>query len=228
VWQELRAELHDDGLEVVTVALDSAGPEAARPWTERARPEHPALIDEHHRLDELFGIVNVPSGVWIDEAGVIVRPPEPAFAARPEWDEGIDDDATDYQRRTLALEEQLLVEDEKYVAAVRDWARHGADSRYALTPEEVLARSRPRSRAESEAAAHFELGIHLQRQGHAADAVGHFRAAHRLQPDNWTYRCQAWSFVDPHLGPSAEYDTDWVSEVERAGIEAYYPPLDMP
>jgi hypothetical protein len=83
VWQELRAELQDDGLEVVTVALDSAGPEAARPWIERARPEHPALIDEHHRLDELFGIVNVPSGVWIDEAGVIVRPPGGVRGRRP-------------------------------------------------------------------------------------------------------------------------------------------------
>lgn len=227
MWQELRAELHGDALEVVTVALDSAGPEAARPWIERARPEHPALIDEHHRLDGLFGIVNVPTGVWIDETGVIVRPPEPAFAARPEWDEGVDDGATDYQRRTLALEEQLLVEDEKYVAAVRDWARHGRDSRYVLTPDEVLARSRPRGRAESEAAAHFELGTHLQRQGHGADAVRHFRAAQRLQPDNWTYKCQAWSFVNPHLGPSAEYDSDWVSEVERAGVDAYYPPLDM-
>jgi hypothetical protein len=191
VWQELRAELHDDGLEVVTVALDSAGPEAVRPWVERARPQHPALIDEDHRLDELFGIVNVPSGVWIDEDGVIVRPPEPAFAACPEWDDGVGDDATDYQRRTLALEQQLLVEDEKYVAAVRDWVRHGPTSRYALSPDEVLARSRPRSRAESEAAAHFELGAHLQRLGHAADAVTHFREAHRLQPENWTYKCQA-------------------------------------
>ena len=101
MWQELRAELHGDGLEVVTVALDSAGPEAARPWIEAARPEHPALIDEQHRLDELFGIVNVPSGVWIDEAGVIVRPPEPAFAAYPEWEEGLGEDASEYQRRTL-------------------------------------------------------------------------------------------------------------------------------
>jgi hypothetical protein len=227
VWQELRAELHDDGLEVVTVALDSAGPEAVRPWVERARPQHPALIDEDHRLDELFGIVNVPSGVWIDEDGVIVRPPEPAFAACPEWDDGVGDDATDYQRRTLALEQQLLVEDEKYVAAVRDWARHGPTSRYALSPDEVLARSRPRGRAESEAAAHFELGAHLQRLGHAADAVTHFREAHRLQPENWTYKCQAWSFVNPHLGPSAEYDTDWATEVERSGVDRYYPPLDM-
>lgn len=227
MWQELRSELHPAGLEIVTVALDSAGPQAARPWIGAARPEHPSLIDEGHLLDELFGIVNVPSGVWVDEKGMIVRPPEPAFAARPDWNEGIDESASEDQRRTVDLEEQLLVEDEKYVNAVRDWARHGPASRYVLRPEEVMARSQPRSRAESEAAAHFELGAHLQRRGHAADAVAHFREAHRLQPDNWTYKCQAWSFVNPHLGPSAEYDTDWATEVERIGVERYYPPLDM-
>jgi len=158
---------------------------------------------------------------------VIVRPPEPAFAAYPLWDEGLSEEATDYQRRTLALEQRILVEHDKYVAAVRDWARHGSASRYVLAPEEVLARSRPRSRAESEAAANFELGSHLQRLGHAADAVAHFKEAHRLQPDNWTYKCQAWSFVSTDLGPSAQYDTDWATEVERTGVERYYPPLDM-
>lgn len=227
MWQELRAELHADGVEIVTVALDSAGPEAARPWIEAARPEHPALIDERHLLDRLFGIVNVPSGVWIDEDGIIVRPPEPAFSAEPDWEAGLGDDATGYQRRTVALERQLRVEHEKYVAAVRDWARHGAASRYALPPDEVLARSRPRGRGESEAAAHFELATHLRRLGRADEAVAHFREAHRLQPDNWTYKCQAWSFVNPHLGPSAEYDSDWATEVERTGVSGYYPPLDM-
>jgi hypothetical protein len=211
----------------VTVALESGGVDAARPWIEAARPEHPALIDENHLLDQLFGIVNVPSGVWIDEDGLIVRPPEPAFAARPDWGEGVGDDAPEHRRRTVELEEQLLVEDEKYMAAVRDWADLGAASRYVLPAEEVLARSRPRSRESSEAAAHFELGVHLQSHGHPADAVEHFKAAHRLQPDNWTYRCQAWSFVSPDLGPSAEYDSDWASEVQRTGVEAYYPPLDM-
>lgn len=227
MWQELRSELQADGLEIVTVALDSAGPEAVKPWIEAAGPEHPALIDEGHVLDELYGIVNVPSGVWVDENGVIVRPPEPAFAAYPDWEHGIGDDASEYQRRTLGLEQQVLVEHEKYVAAVRDWAKHGSASRYLLPPGEVLVRSRPRSREESEAAAHFEIGTHLQRLGHAADAVGHFKEAHRLQPENWTYKCQAWSFVSPDLGPSAEYDTDWATEVERTGTDRYYPPLDM-
>jgi len=96
-----------------------------------------------------------------------------------------------------------------------------------LSSEEVVRRSQPRGRAQSEAAAHFELGTHLQRLGHPADAVTHFKAAHRLQPDNWTYKCQAWSFVSPDLGPSDEYDTDWATEVEQTGPDRYYPPLDM-
>lgn len=175
----------------------------------------------------MFGIVNVPSGVWVDEAGLIVRPPEPAFAARPDWNEGLTPAATDYQRRTVELEEQLLVEDRKYLAGVRHWVRHGPASGYVLPPDEVLRRSRPRRREESEAAAHFELATHLQRLGHPGGAVAHFKAAHRLQPDNWTYKCQAWSLVSPDLGPSAEYDSDWATEVENTGVERYYPPLAM-
>ena len=227
MWQELRSELHHRGLEIVTVALDTAGAEAARPWIEAAAPQHPALIDAHHRLDELFGIVNVPSGVWVDEQGTIVRPPEPAFAAYPDWEEDTSAEVPVYKQRIVALEKQLRVEHEKYLAAVRDWVEHGADSRYVLPPEEVTARSLPRGRDEALAAAHFELGCHLQRGGHPKQAIRYFKEAHRLQPANWTYRCQAWSFVAPDLGPSAEYDTDWASEVEREGVDAYYPPLDM-
>jgi tetratricopeptide (TPR) repeat protein len=227
VWQELRTELLGQGLEVVTVALDSAGADAARPWIEAARPEHPSLIDETLLLDERFGMVDVPSGVWIDEHGVIVRPPEPAFAAYPEWDDDVPEDAPEYKRRILRLEQQFRVEHEQYVAAVRDWAERGAASRYALSPKEVLARSRPRGRQEANAATHFELGCHLQRLGQPDDARVHFKEAHRLHPENWTYKCQAWSFVAADLGPSEEYDTDWACEVERTGVDRYYPPLDM-
>ena len=58
----MRQELHPDGLEIVTVALTTIGAEDARRWIEAAHPEHPALIDQAHVLDELFGVVNVPSG----------------------------------------------------------------------------------------------------------------------------------------------------------------------
>ena len=82
MWQELREELHPRGLEVVTVALDLKGVETAGRWIEAAAPRHPALIDRAHVVDELLGIVNVPSGVWIDEGGAIVRPAEPAVPRR--------------------------------------------------------------------------------------------------------------------------------------------------
>ena len=78
MWQELREELHPRGLEVVTVALDTGGVEAAKPFVDKAAPTHPSLLDEAHLVDELFGVVNVPNGVRIDEDGVIDRPAEPA------------------------------------------------------------------------------------------------------------------------------------------------------
>ncbi len=228
MWQELRRELYPKGLEIVTVALDTGGAEAARPWIERAKPEHPSLIDRAHVVDELFGIVNVPSGVWIDEAGLIVRPPETAYPRRPAFvDRPIPPDASPEVAARVAEVKKLRIEADKYIAALRDWVERGAASRYALAPEEVLRRSRPRPVEEATAAAHFELGQHLHRAGLPEAAVPHFREAHRLQPDNWTYKRQAWTLVDPVQGPNAVYEGDWLTDVRKIGAENYYPPLDM-
>ncbi len=228
MWQELRRELYPKGLEIVTVALDTGGAEAARPWIERAKPEHPSLIDRAHVVDELFGIVNVPSGVWIDEAGLIVRPPETAYPQRPAFlDRPVPADAAPEVAARIAEVKKLRVEADKYLAALRDWVERGAASRYALSPEEVLRRSRPRPLEEATAAAHFELGQHLHRAGHPEAAARHFRDAHRLQPDNWTYKRQAWTLVDPAQGPNAVYEGDWLTDVRKIGAENYYPPLEM-
>jgi tetratricopeptide (TPR) repeat protein len=212
----------------VTVALDAGGVEAAGPWIDRAKPTHPSLIDSGHVLDELLGIVNVPTGVWIDEHGLIVRPPEPAFPWRPRkpTEESL------AQLPPLLVEQMkeaqnIRIEPEPYLAALRDWVARGADSPYALGPEEVLRRSRPRSAERSRAAASFELGQYLHRQGHPDDAVAWFREAHRLQPENWTYKRQAWSLADPLQGPTEAYDSDFLTELRALGAENFYAPAKL-
>lgn len=226
MWQELRTELRPRGLEIVTVALDARGSETAGPWIAKAAVEHPSLIDEAHVLDARFGVVNVPSGIWIDETGVIVRPPEPAHPRRPAFlDRIVPPDASPIERERIELVRALHVEAERYVAALRDWVEHGGESRYALPPDEVVRRSRPRPIDEATAAAHFALGQALYARGAPAATIEHFRDAHRLQPTNWTYRRDAWSLA----GADREtvYGTNWVDEVKRQGVESYYPPLRL-
>lgn len=232
MWQALRNELHPQGLEIVTVALDTAGPEAARPWIEAARPEHPALIDQAHLLGELLGVVNVPNGIWVNEDGMIVRPAEPAYPQRPAFANAKPSEERLAQmsaRQQAILQEvrKIRIQPEAYIAALRDWVAQGASSRYALAPTEVVRRAHARPPEVAQAAASFELGQYLQRGGHAEDAILWFRAAHRLQPDNWTYKRQAWTFVDAGQGPTEFYDGDWLSDIQALGAQHYYPPLDL-
>jgi hypothetical protein len=230
VWQALRTELHPKGLEIVTVALD-VDPQAARLWIEQTKPDHPSLIDSAHRVDELFGVVNVPNGIWIDEQGMIVRPVEPAWPERdspPDWQQMADNpDIPERLRETLRLARNIRIQPKEYTAAVRHWVAKGPASQYALAPDEVIARSGARGKAQAEAAARFELGQHLWASGRRDLAPRHWRMAHRLQPDNWTYKRQAWSLADPFQGPTDLYDSCWVSDVRAIGPENYYPPLNL-
>jgi peroxiredoxin len=227
-WRKLREELHPQGLEVVSVALDTGGSDAAGPWIDKAKSTHPALIDEAHLFDELFGVVNVPSGIWVDEHGMIVRPPEPAFP----WVPRQPGQELLAKLPALSVEQlheaqKIRIDPERYVGALRDWVERGQRSQYALPEDEVVARSQARDEDHSRAAACFELGQHLERAGHSADAVAWFREAHRLAPENWTYKRQAWSLADPLQGPTDVYDSDWLTSVREIGAENYYPPLEL-
>jgi hypothetical protein len=243
VWQALREELHPQGLEIVTVGMDTAGPEACRPFIEAAAPTHPSLVDVGHVMAERFGVVNIPNGLWIDEEGVVVRPAEPAFppGRRAGSSRGLPDGTPDHMREIFEEASKIEADPDAYVLALRDWVAHGTESRYALSPEQVVDRSGRRDRSSSEAAAHFALAQHLWRAGDEAGAVGHFREAHRLQPDNFSYKRQAWSLASPGTGPFERfwqgpvegredewpYEGDWLSEVRAMGPERYYPPLDL-
>jgi hypothetical protein len=216
----------------VTVALDT-DVEAARPFHEAAHPTHSSVVDPAHMLVGLFGMTNVPFAIWIDEDGTIVRPAEIAFAPRPaSGDGGAGSDQSELiaqlperQRRIIEQMTVNMTDTDRYAAAVRDWAAHGAASPYVLDEDEVIERSRPRPREFGLAAAHFELAQHLHRAGFARDAVAHFQEAHRLDPTNWSYHREALSLVDPAWGQV--YEREMLSEVEAVGPETFYPPLDM-
>jgi hypothetical protein len=212
----------------VTVALD-VDAEAPRKYVEQAAPTHPSLVDRAHVVDELFGMVNVPNGVWIDESGTIVRAAEPAHPGRnPETESYRNLDPSslpDEVARVLVEAQKIRTEPERYLEMVRDWVERGADSRYVHSPTEVLSRSVPRTDASARAAAHFELGQHLEAAGDHGAAVGHWRAAHRLDPGNWTYKRNAWSLEDPAQGRTEAYDGSWFDDVVTVGAENYYPPL---
>ena len=92
----------------------------------------------------------------------------------------------------------------------------------------------------SEGAAHFELGCYLWQAGKKDAAISHFNEAHRLQPDNWTYKRQAWSLVGyeqagggdmgrftQNAPPGREdewpFDSDFNRDVAKLGPGEYYP-----
>jgi hypothetical protein len=240
VWQALRAELHPLGVEVVTVGIDAAGADECRPFIEAARPEHPSLVDTTHRLAELFGVVNIPNGVWIDEHGTIVRPAEPANPHPPSAERPYrpTDGMPEHMNEIMAEASRIQV-DGRYVDMIRDWAHRGAQSPYALAPDDVVGRSRPRDRTAAEGQAHLELGAALWARGDRRGAEAHWREAHRRDPQNFTAKRQAWSLAAPEAGafsrywqgpvPGSEdewpYDSDWLGEVRTFGAEHYYPPL---
>src|SRR5579885_2635607 len=134
-WQALRSELHHRGIEFVTVGLEMGGAEVLRPFIEDAQPEHPSLIDQAHRMDALFGVTNIPSGIWIDEAGMIVRPHETAVpppVMRPD---------ADGQLKPWGMGGRYGFDADQHADMVRDWVVHGPASRFALSPDEVVERS---------------------------------------------------------------------------------------
>lgn len=233
------------------MSLELSGPDASRPYIEAASPTHPSLLDPTHRMDALFGVVNIPNVVWIDEAGTIVRPPEPGWpGGRMELPADMVTSMPEMGRAPGAPSEPedgpgmwaVLGSGQKresYPDAIRDWARHGADSAYAMTPDQVIEASQPRSTDMSAGAAHFELANHLWNLGGRDAAIGHFRESQRLQPDNWTYRRQAYSLVGaervdspyarfvqgPLAGEEADwpFDSDFRSEVSARPVGSYYP-----
>lgn len=161
---------------------------------------------------------NVPSAVWIDETGRIVRPTEAAGASDTyrvmDRDTGkIPPEA----REDMARRRQL------YYDALRDWVEKGTDSIYALSEEEVQARLRPPTQGYALAAANFRMGAFLYGQGRQSEAQRFFTEATKLRPENWNFWRQAWN-----LDESGSGRQDVRSVQETVGDIPFREPIDMP
>lgn len=147
------------------MALEQSA-EDARSFIEGASPTHPSLIDTEHRLAELYHLTNVPTMLWIDEEGRIVRPHDSQFG-------------TD---TFTAVHHKLS---EPYLEMVRAWVKRGEG---ALSAEEVRT-LQPEISAESQLArAERALAWHLHQQGRSDAAGRHFDRAGELAPHDWTIR----------------------------------------
>ena len=216
-------------------------PEHTHRWIDAAAPDdpadaHPSLIDTRHVTGELFGFVNIPMAVWIDETGTIVRNAESASIERsPLRDAEIPDGIPERMRALLTEVKAIPDHADAYRAAILDWARNGAASPYALAPDEVIARSLPRDADVARATACFELGQHLRTTLAGPDgeeaAIGWWKEAHRLDPTNWTYKRQAWTLATTPADAAENdllqeagdvYGTSWIDDVLAAGGGARY------
>jgi hypothetical protein len=190
---------------VVTVACDAKGSAAAEPFITAARQQHPSLVDEKLRVAELYDVRNVPSIFWIDESGRMVRASDPVYAQRRNRDTG-----------------ETTINDE-YLNAVRDWVANGAKSAYLMDEGRLGSRLPDLEFDDVAAAASFQLGTYLASHNHAADALDHFKRAHALRPENWTYKRQAWSLGDIER----DYGTTFQEALKDSASGPFYPPLDL-
>ena len=243
MWQGLQAELAPSGFTVVAVALDTGGPPAVAPWIRPADleahcppplravmghsdehwaragvPEYPCLIDQQFELSRSYGIVNVPTAVWIDESGIVVRGPEPA---------GVNDGFRQLDLATFALPADVAEGGRQlrrsYFDAIRDWVRQGSASRFAgsgsgagraaLTAEERLAD------------AAFRLGTVLHSRGEHEAAQRHFDEATGGRAHAFAYHRQARVLADPAL--TGELDLGLFEQLAGYGDKPYYEPIDL-
>lgn len=206
-WQKVYEDLKDEGFEILSFAEDTGGEAAAGQWFDRGGATFTQVVDENHVISRLYNMVNVPTGVWIDEEGRIVRPNETAYSSDV----------------SLTLGgKKMEVNGSDYVAGLRDWVENGEKSVYALSPEEVAERIGPRTNEQEQAEAYFQLGNHFHRAGNDAKADVYWTKAQELRPDSWNYHRQDWSFTPKEAGPN------WMKKYLGLGDQPYYEPLDLP
>ena len=165
MWQTLHDELSPYGFTVIAVALD-ADADAVREWATVEPLTYPVLIDREMLIADLYGIVNVPASVWIDENGRIVRPADTAMG---------DDRFREFAHIDSAVHHDRL----------RAWVRDGVRD---LDDAAVREYQEPPSPEQQMARLHRRVGLALKDMGRDDAGTVHLKAAEDLAPMDWTIR----------------------------------------
>lgn len=197
-WEAQHAALAPYGFEVVSVALDR-DPMHARPWIEAAGVTHPALIDAEGVAAELYNVVNVPTVVWIDETGRLVRPQDTQVA-------------TDTFRDLNGLSSQ------RALAALRRWV---VDGDAGLSDAEVGRHVRLPTEEDQIARAEARLGVWLLRHGREQAAERHLTKAAELAPHDITIRRGTMPLRG--IDPMGDAYFRLREELDAAGVPIYRP-----
>jgi hypothetical protein len=151
---------------VIAVALD-ADEAAVREWATKEPMSMPILIDKYHIVADLYGIVNVPAAVWVDEDSKIVRPAD----SIPGSD---------------MFRSFTNVDSEVHHNLLRKWVRTGERDlddqqvrEFQVSPNQDLQLAR----------LHRRIAIALRESGtDAAGVTVHLARAEELAPFDWTIR----------------------------------------
>ncbi|HZP28851.1 MAG TPA: redoxin domain-containing protein [Acidimicrobiia bacterium] len=183
----------------IAVALDEDA-DAVRQWAVDEPPvplTYPVLVDRDHVLAESYGVVNVPTTVWIDEAGRIARPPAIALA---------DDKFKEFTR----------IESGAHHAALRRWVRDGTPP---MTAAEIRAHADPPTDELRLARAERRLAMYLLRAGAPDLAAAHLARALELAPMDFTIN--RGSMPVRGLDPFGQEFFDFWQRWEDAGRPGY-------
>ena len=183
---------------MITVAVERDA-EDAREWIEAAQPSHPSLVDTDHLLAELYNMVNVPTVLWIDEEGQIVRPNDVAFTT---------EQGGNYAN--VSTDDQM--------ALLRAWVHGDIEAK---SPAAVRALQQLPTDEDQRARAEFGLGNWLWRQGRQGAAARAFERAGDLAPHDFMIRRGTMKMVgkDPFGDDFREMVTDW----RKQGNDYYHP-----
>ncbi len=203
VWQAIYEELKDQNFEIISVAQDTGGEEAAGPIFDAADVSYTALIDVNHHISALYNLVNVPSGVWIDEEGRIKRINEGTYAKT-------------HMNGAFGTDE--------FVPIVRDWVANGDDSRHVWETDRVKSSIVQRTPEAEQAQPTFRLGTFYFSNDNDAKAESYWTRAQELDPTSWNYLRQDLLYEE---GGSA--GPEWLKRVEEVNSAGgnYYAPLEI-